>query len=203
LLSGAATVRALVTITPAAPAQKSVAAPLAYQYPASNMIFNILPSGVNVKVGDTFQIVISVTNATNMFGWQIYVTYDPTQLECLKASFPDDYLLSSCVTVCGALTMYNGTEWPSGEPLQRINNGIGWVLAGDCQLGANQPTISGSGNLCQLEFKALEPGTSSLALINAYNNGFQAFVVHPDISATTSSIAPAASYAYIYVTPKK
>jgi len=203
LLSGAATVRALVAITPASPAQKSVAAPLVYQYPASNMIFNMLPGSVNTKVGDTFQVTISVTNATNMFGWQIYVTYDPTKLECLKASFPDDYMLSSCVTVCGSLTTYNGTEWPSGEPLQRISNGVGWVLAGDCQLGANQPTITGSGNLCQLEFKALEPGTSSLALINDYNNGFQAFVVHPDISSTMSRIAPAASYSNVYITPQK
>lgn len=169
------------------------------------MIFNILPGGVDVKVGDTFQVTISVTNATNMFAWQIYVTYDSTKLKCLRASFPNDYLLSSYVTVCGSLTMYNGTEWPSGEPLHGIiiNNGIGCVLAGDCQLGADQPTVSGSGNLCQLEFKALKPGTSSLALINYFNYGFEALVVHPDISATMSGIAPAASYTSVYVTPQK
>lgn len=202
MLSGAATVRALVAITPAAPAQKNIAVPLSYPTD-SNMIFNMLPGGVNVKVGDTFQVTISVINATNMFGWQIYVTYDPTKLECLKASFPDNYILSSSVTVCNSLATYNGTELPSGEPLQRISNSVGWVLAGDCQLGANQQTISGSGNLCQIEFKAIEPGTSSLALINDFNNGFQAFVVHPDISSTISRIAPAASYSTVYITPQK
>jgi hypothetical protein len=205
MLSGAATVQcALVAMTPAAPAQKSAAVPWLYEYSTdSNMIFNILPGGVNVSVGDTFQVTISVTNATNMFAWQIYVTYDSTKLKCLKASFPNDYLFSSYVTVCGSLTMYNGTEWPSGEPLYGtiVNNGVGCVLAGDCQLGADQPTVSGSGNLCQLEFKALEPGTSSLALIDYFNYGFEALVVHPDISETISGIASAASYTSIYVTP--
>jgi hypothetical protein len=202
VLSGAVTVRSLVTVTPAAPVQKGVAGTVAYPTDP-NMMFNMVPGDVSAKVGDTFQVAISVTNATNMFGWQIYVTYDPTKLECLKASFPDGYLLSSYVTVCDSLTIYNATEWPSGEPLQKISNEVGWVLAGDCELGANQPTITGSGNLCQLEFRALEPGTTSLALVNAFNNGFQTFIVHPDISSTVSRIAPAASYSNVYITPAK
>ena len=163
----------------------------------------MVPGDVSLKVGDTFQVTISVTNASNMFGWQIYVTYDPTKLECLTATLPKDYLLSSYVTVCGSLTTYDGTEWKSGQPLQKVSNDAGWVLAGDCEMGANQPTVTGSGNLCQLEFKALEPGTTSLALINDFNHGFQAFVVHPDISSSMSRIAPAASYSNIYITPEK
>jgi len=200
VLSGALTVRAFVAATPAAPAEKSLAVPV-YQYPTSNMVFNILPGGVNVKVGGTFEVTVSVTNAANMFGWQIYVTYDPAILECLKASLPSDYLLSGYVTVCGSLTTYNGTEWPIGEPLQRINNDVGWVLAGDCQLGDNQQSVNGSGNLCQLEFKALEPGFSSLTLINDFNHAQQAFILHPDISCTMSSIAPAASCSIVLAVP--
>jgi len=101
--------------------------------------------------------------------------------------------------VSRSLSEYNATEWSVGEPLQKINNVAGWVLAGDCQLGANQPAITGSGDLCQIEFKAFEPGGSSVDLINDYNQNFQAFIVHPDISATLSATAPYPSYSDVYV----
>lgn len=192
---GVVTVRALTFSATVTPAEKYVRTEQLDIDP--NLAFNMLPNDVHVRVGDTFHVTVSVINATNMYGWQIYVIYDPAMLECLRVSLPPGYLLSSYVTVSGALAIYDGKEWPSGEPLQRIRNDVGWVLAGDCQLGVDQPTFNGSGTLCQIDFKALSPGSSPLALLHDFDHDFQTYVLNPDIMAVT---APSASYSNVYVT---
>jgi hypothetical protein len=150
-----------------------------------NMVFYLLPHDVIVKVGDTFVVTVVVVNAENMFGWQVFLRFDPAILQVVGVSFPSNHVFSSSVTVSGALANYDSTQFQQG-PLQDFNTTVR-LLAGDCLLGANQPTFNGSGVLCQIEFKAISSGASVLVLPHDSASEFQTFNLTPDIEAVTAS----------------
>jgi len=150
------------------------------------MTYTMLPNEVHVKDGETFIETFFIQNVEDMYAWQVYVRYDPTVLECLGVSLSSDYLLSSKVTVSGALTSYDSVDFPSG-PLQKVDNSEGWVLAGDCLLGADQADFQGSGTLCQIHFKAISPGASPLVLSNDIKQTFQTYILNFDLTPITSS----------------
>jgi hypothetical protein len=150
------------------------------------MAFDLVPQDVHVNIGDTFVVTAAVENATDMYGWQVYLVFDPTVLQCTDVSLPSNRVFSNSVTVSNALTAYDDMEFQAG-PLRRIQNGEGWVLAGDCLLGADQPTFYGSGVLCQIEFKAISPGSTTLALLHDTAHTFQTYSLDSNIQAITSS----------------
>lgn len=160
-----------------------------------NMAFDMLPSEVRVNVSDTFVVTINVRNVTDMYGWQVYLCYDPAVLECVGVSLTPDYVFSSSVTVSSALAKFDSAEFPPG-PIQRVRNDVGWVLAGDCLLGASQPTFYGSDVLCQIEFKAVSSGSSALGLLHDFAHAFQTYILTPDLRAITS---PSTSYSSVYI----
>lgn len=162
-----------------------------------NMAFYMFPNEVQVKVGDTFGITVAAVNVRDMFGWQAYVSFDSKMLECVGVYKPFNNVFSSRITVSGALAGYYPEEFSQG-PLQAIRNDEGWVLAGDCLLGAGQRTFSGSGVLCQIEFKAVSSGATALMLLHDFDHSFQTFALNFDLKATT---APLASTSNIYVAP--
>lgn len=150
-----------------------------------SMRFCLFPQNVEVDIGDTFVVSVTVGNATDMYGWQTYLEFDPTMLRCLGVSVSSDYMFSSHVTVSGALVNYDRTEF--GSPLQAVRNDEGWLLAGDCLLGANQQTLNGSGVLCQIEFEAIRTGSSALSLFHDYAHKFQTLIVTSDLNCMTPS----------------
>jgi hypothetical protein len=185
LLASVVTVRALTVQTPQP--EKFELRGVTRMTVDPKMTFTMLPNEVHVKDGETFIVTFSIQNVEDMFGWQVYVLYDPTVLECLGVSLSFDYLLSSKVTVSGALTSYDSADFPSG-PLQRVDNSEGWVLAGDCLLGADQEDFHGSGTLCQIHFKAISLGASPLVLSNDLGQTFQTYILNYDLTAITSSL---------------
>ena len=131
-------------------------------------IFTVLPEEVNANVNDTFVVSVYAENLTDMYGWQIYLGFDSSIVECVNVSVPDDNVFSERYPVSQALIDWNSTEFTE-RPIQHIsvgavNNGGGYVLAGDCLLGRNQTTFSGSGFLCQIAFKAVSSGSSTFSL---------------------------------------
>jgi hypothetical protein len=162
-----------------------------------DMAFYMLPNDVYVEVGDTFAITVAAANVKDMFGWQAYVSFDPAVLECVGAFVPFNHVFSSRMTVSGALAGYYPEEFSQG-PLQAIRNDEGWVLVGDCLLGARQPTFTGSGILCQIRFKAVSSGSTALMLLHDFAHDFQTYTLNFDLRATTASLA---STSNIYVAP--
>jgi len=150
-----------------------------------NMVFYLLPHDVVVNVGDTFVVTVVVVNAENMFGWQVFLRFDPAILQAVGVSLPSNHVFSSRVTVSGALANYD-RKFQNG-PLQDFNNNAGRLLAGDCLLGAYQPTFDGSGVLCQIEFKAISSGSSALVLPHDSASDFQTFNLTPRIEVVTAS----------------
>jgi hypothetical protein len=185
-LASVVTVRALTSVSPTEPTFVFQRVDQLDIDP--NMAFTMLPSNINVGVGDTFSVTINVVNVTDMFGWQVYLCYNPAMLECVGASLTPDYVFNSSWTVSSALVKWDSTEFQPG-PIQKVRNDLGWVLAGDCLMGASQPTFSGSGALCQIEFKAISSGSSALALLHDLNHDFQTYILTPELTAITASSA--------------
>jgi hypothetical protein len=160
-----------------------------------NMTFDLLPQNVSAAVGATFEITVAVENVTDMSGWQVYMCFDSAVLECTGVSLPSNCVFSGSVTVSGALADYDATEFPQGL-LRRIRNDEGWVLAGDCLMGMSQPSFNGSGVLCRVEFKAISPGSTTLALLHDSAHTFQTYTI---TSGSALMTAPSASCSNIVV----
>lgn len=186
VLASAVTVRALMSPAAELTSSPSTSARVDELKVDPNMAFDLVPQDVHVNIGDTFVVTAAVENATDMYGWQVYVVFDPMVLQCTGVFLPSNRVFSSSVTVSSALTAYDDMEFQVG-PLRHIQNGEGWVLAGDCLLGASQPTFYGSGVLCQIEFKAISPGSTTLALLHDTAHTFQTYSLDPNIQAVTSS----------------
>ena len=148
-----------------------------------NMSFLMSPAKISVEVNETFIIQVDIENVTDMFGWQVYLHFDQRFLECLDVRLPFDHVLSYGVTVGGALVEYNATEFT--DPLYRIRNDEGRMLAGNCLLGSNQSTFYGSGTLCQIQFKAITKG-SSIIKLRLYSN-FSSFILNSEIASVKPS----------------
>ncbi|MCJ7424077.1 cohesin domain-containing protein [Candidatus Bathyarchaeota archaeon] len=159
------------------------------------MVLDLFPRNLSVTVGDTFVVTATVENVTDLYAWQVYACFDRNVLECLGVSLPFNSIFSNSLTTSGLLKGYNATEFPQ-VPLQNVQIDEGWVLAGDCLVGTNQTTFNGSGILCQLEFKAVSPGSTTLGLLNDSDHVFQTYILTSDLTIVTSQ---SAFYSYIYV----
>ncbi len=127
-----------------------------------NMTFFILPGEVSVKINDTFSIQIGVENATDMFGWQVFLLFDTQILECTDIYMPSDEVFSYGVTAGEALVEYNATEFTN--PIYRIYDDEGEILVGNCLLGSNQSNFNGSGILFEADFRGISTGISAIEL---------------------------------------
>jgi hypothetical protein len=161
-----------------------------------NITFDLRPQNISVAVGDTFEVMVAVENVTDMYAWQAYLCFNHTVVECTGVSLPSEFGFSNKVTVSDVMKDYNATEFPH-VPLQSVRNDLGWVLAGDCLFGSNQTAFNGSCVLCQIGFKAVSPGSTTLELLHDSAHTFQTYVVTPSLTRMTSE---SASYSYIYVT---
>ena len=159
--------------------------------------FTVLPQEVVVNVSDTFFVSVFAENLTDMYGWQVRLCFDPAIVECINVSVPAQQVFSDSYPVSQALIDYNSTEFTK-RPLQSVHNSEGYVLTGDCLLGQNQTTFYGSGFLCQVAFKALSSGSSSLTLSTSNiqsgqtccsNSSGQTFCLDSEQEVTTLSVS--------------
>jgi len=110
-------------------------------------IICLIPSEISVAVSDVFTVNVTVTNVTDLYSWEIKLFFDPTILNCTSAWYPDD-------------NVFAGKEIVLLEPV--IDNIEGSVLYGCSLLGEEQETFNGNGTLCQIQFRAISRGDSSL-----------------------------------------
>jgi len=113
----------------------------------ASTVIRVAPSPINVANGETFTVNVTISNVTDLYTWQIKLSFDPTILNCTGAWYPSDNVLA-------------GKETVTVNPV--INETEGYVLYGCCLLGVAQETFNGNGTLCQIQFKAVSPGNSSL-----------------------------------------
>jgi len=115
-----------------------------------NSKLSITPLNSYPLAGESFTINVTVTNVTDLCGWQIYVSYNPSVINCVEVTIPADNIFAGHETIGGALI--------------HIYNELG-LLTASYALWELQG-VNGSGKLCQIKFNTSFPGISILTFIN-------------------------------------
>lgn len=90
--------------------------------------------------GSTFKLNVSVVNVTNLFAWQINVTWDPTVLNYSSISEPADSVFA------GQSTYVTGTVTGNNTVIRGVTLAPGGVAV----------NVTGTGTLTQLTLKVLD-----------------------------------------------
>jgi hypothetical protein len=112
-----------------------------------NVKVKVEPSSLTVG-GEPFTIRVTVSDVTKLNGWQITLKFDPTILKCLDAIYPSGHVFEGYSTVPIPPT---------------IDNNAGIIQYGCSLLGVSN--FNGSGTLCQIQFRAINNGTTTLSFI--------------------------------------
>ena len=104
----------------------------------------IAPSDKSVSVNDQFDIDVTISDVDSLHASQIIINFDPNIIEVVSRS--EGPFLSSGGQGTAAFPSHNNTE--------------GWVQCDEAILGAY--TVSGSGVLVEITFKAINVGESIL-----------------------------------------
>ena len=116
---------------------------------------SILPKSIvniSITAGSTFTINCSVVDVSNLFTWQVKVYFNPAVLNCTDVYYPSDHIFA-------------GKMFLPVTPV--IDNDEGFFLFGCSLMGAETP-FSGSGTLCQANFKVKAVGESYLNYSEPY-----------------------------------
>jgi len=105
---------------------------------------SIHPQATTVTKGGVLTINTRVNNVENLYAWQLLLYYNPAILECVDAWIPTE-------------NVFAGKIFISPEPLIEKN----YTMVGATLTGGER-AFTGSGILCQLQFKAICTGESTL-----------------------------------------
>jgi archaellum component FlaF (FlaF/FlaG flagellin family) len=162
------------------------------QHPAGAMW--IEPAALNfytasTNVGDKFNVTAWASTISDIFGWQIGLAFDPTQLEVVRAGY----------------TGPHGSQWFSDHftniPPIIIDNTYGNVLAGENLYGTDVVHAS-SGSLFWIEFQILVSPTSGNTLTSLIDtNTPDSYLLDPDIHNAPGVALDHATYTYSAITP--
>jgi len=103
------------------------------------------PTAADYPLG-YFIVNITVTSVTNLAGWQINVTWDPTLLEIAV----DTDIYRPADAIFGATAIETGKNIKPGMVYWAVSRGIG------------KPAFTGSGRLCQIKFNITQVPASVL-----------------------------------------
>jgi hypothetical protein len=121
----------------------------------------------DIAVGNTFVITLRVADVQNLYTWQAMILFNPGLLNCTSATIPAD-------------SVFAGQTQIPVAPI--IDNVGGSVTAGVSLIGLG--SFTGSGKLCQIEFKVLGLGNSSLNYSLPY--GTDTFLLDSDLNVMSS-----------------
>jgi len=108
------------------------------------------PKNGHSSFGESYTINVSVTNVTNLYTWQLRLSFNPSILNCTEVSVPPD-------------NIFGGLIFIPSPPI--IDNVIGDISA-LCAYATNETHgINGSGILCQIDFISKTPAITSLHLV--------------------------------------
>jgi hypothetical protein len=119
---------------------------------AQTRLYIVPPSIVDASKGPgtLFSVNATLQNVTNLWNWQVNVTFNPSIINCTDAWIPP--------------------ESPFAFPLQPgavIDDVAGWVMLGASKLGAT-PGVNGSGVLAVIDFQVLSRGVSAINFSKPY-----------------------------------
>jgi len=130
---------------------------------AQTTILHLAAKSNYPNVEQSFIVNASIADVLDLHFWQLLITYDPELLTCLDLWVPEDNIFGSLAELAPP----------------EIDNSIGYVKAG-CWI--DSPTgVSGSGTLCQMEFKCKGPGISPIIIaVDETNPPMGTYLADPD-----------------------
>jgi len=133
-----------------------------------NFTFDTKTTDVNY----TFIANVTVFNVTELYSWQLNITWDPTMLDLLAMTLPPDHVFSNW-------TYYTAPTNPD------INHTAGYALWSVLS-AAGQPSFNGTGTLVQLEFNITavpDPGEALTCNITIDTQGdFYSYLLDPEVN---------------------
>jgi len=142
--------------------------------------------------GSTITINASVIDVSDIYAWQVKITFNPTIINCSKIWLPSDHIFA-------------GKSMTDVPPV--LDNVNGYVMYGATLVG-EIPTFSGSGTLCQLNFTVIGKGASNINFSTPY--GEDTFLLNSTLDIVSveiingyfaNAIPPIASFDYSPKTP--
>ena len=124
---------------------------------------------LDVAVGQSFTVNLTVVSASALFTWQITLLYNSTILSCTSAVYP------------ASGDIFAGHTTIPVSPY--INDTRGYVSFGASLTGSD--IASGSGILCRITFKVTATGTSGLNFSQPY--GTDTFMLDGDLNIVSAS----------------
>lgn len=124
------------------------AAPVGKAWARPETTISIAPSTVGgLPTGQTFTVDVVIADVTNLYGWQIDITFNPNVLNAVRVS--EGPFLKSV----------NETAWP--KPM--IDNSQGYILASSSLMPPYPPVgVTGGGTLANITFSVKSGGSSTL-----------------------------------------
>jgi ABC-type transport system substrate-binding protein len=130
------------------------------------------PTTTSVPIGQTFDVNITVTNATDLYLWVFSIRWNPATLEFMSMTEGD--FLSRGGSTTGIL-------------IQSVNQTMGYLKEAACSLLGNLPGVNGTGNLATITFKSKAPGLSLLDiyfhdLMNSTGSSIPSYATNGDVT---------------------
>lgn len=134
----------------------------AYGISSTNMpTISVCPSDITVHMNEVFSVNITVTNVTELYGYQLMLFYNKTVLRCIGGGLPHGHLLDSENMFIVRLQYDNDPEDKELPFRPQYNNKThGWVEIALCLLGDQHR--NGSGTLATIYFNATAIGSTAL-----------------------------------------
>lgn len=141
---------------------------------AATATVSLSPSTLTVDAyPETFYVNITISDASDVFGWQIVLLFNASILQCIDAEVPPDNIFGS-----GAIA-----------PSPIIDNTNGKVT-----YGANIPpgagTFNGSGLLCKIVFNATAMGETELTFDTDPAHPFYSYIYNDNMEDLPADFIP-------------
>lgn len=108
------------------------------------------PTTSMALVGQPFTVTVCVADVVDLLAWQFSMSFDPSILECNNVAIPPDNVFAGRTII---------------SPGPTIDNSAGTLAWGTTILGG-EPTFTGTGKLCEIQFTPKSVGTSTLTFTN-------------------------------------
>ena len=125
--------------------------------PPNTSVFLISPSSESLNVNDSFSFTVNLTNAENLFSWQVVLKYNGTDLRLNNMWIPDNNVFSGHTVI------------PEGPVTFNAADGSLFTVIGGMLLGSDLIANVDSGVLCNANFTVMNAGQSLIELAAASN----------------------------------
>ena len=135
---------------------------------------SLQPNAPTVTVGQTFTLSVDITGATDLYGYQFDLGFDPTILKAVSVSE-------------GA---FLGTGGPTIFLPGTIDNVGGSITANADILNGAVSGVNGDGDLLDVTFQALAGGSSDVQIFNLFAlNSFGQGITEATVASTVTVIS--------------